>query len=286
MLDDAATTDDGRHADADAANAVRTVHERRNRHDALAVERDGIDDGADGGSDSPAGTALAGNDFSSGLFRAFENLILPARRNVFELGEREAGDAGGRPDREHGVAVFAEDQSVDLRRSDAEGFRDESVEAGGVEHGSQAQDLLCGQTQEFNGELRENIDRVRDDEHDGVALQAGILDFTEDGFEKRNVAVDEVEAGFVRLAAQTGGDDDAVHIGAIGIGTGADDLVAAEGSAVQEVESFAFRHCLINVETYDLADYAGALKRKCGIGTYAPAGADNSNFHHDFLRNI
>ena len=84
------------------------------------------------------------------------------------------------------------------------------------------------------------------------------LRLCEDAVEERDVAVDEIEARLVRLAAQTGGDADDVRIRAIGVGAGVDVLVRAKCRAVEEVERLALGRGLVGVEDDDLLDDAAS----------------------------
>src|SRR5438093_1470373 len=82
---------------------------------ASLVSRDGMDDVADGDADGVACAAFLFKDFSAAVFRALENGVLDAGRAVGEAGEKETVDSRGGPDGEHGVAVLAEDERLDLR---------------------------------------------------------------------------------------------------------------------------------------------------------------------------
>ena len=74
--------------------------------------------------------------------------------------------------------------------------------------GAQADDLVWPAGRAGGGEIRQHVDRVGDDQDDGVLLQPGRLDLAEDVQEELDVAVDQVEAALVGLAAQAGGDHD------------------------------------------------------------------------------
>ncbi len=101
---------------------------------------------------------------------------VPAR----ELLERQAGGLGRRPDRHHAVAVLAQDQGRDLRRRQLERLGDQAAKPRRVELGSQADHLAGRQIELADGQIGQDIDRVGDDQHDRVALQAGRGDLAED----------------------------------------------------------------------------------------------------------
>ena len=175
--------------------------------------------------------------------------------------------------------MFAEDHGAHLRGGEFQLGSDERAEARAVEHGAEADDLLPREAEAFGGELGEDVDRVGDDEDDGGLFQSGLLEAVEDAVEEADVAVDEVEAGFVRLAAESGGDADEVGCRAIGVGAGVNALVGAVGSAVQEVEGFALGGGLVGVEDDEVFHDPGTLQGEGGATADAAAAADDGYFH-------
>ncbi len=175
--------------------------------------------------------------------------------------------------------MLAEDERLHLGGRELEFLGDERAEARGVQHGAQAIDLLPRQAQSLHGQARENIDRVRDDEDVGVLAQAGGLDALENLREQRDVAIDEVEARFVGLAAQAGGDEKKIAVRGPGVIAGVNLLVTGEGAAVEQVQRFAFGHFFIGVEDLDLRDQPAALQGERGARPDPPAPADYGDFH-------
>src|SRR6266853_1473650 len=88
VLDDTGAADDGRHADAHVADAVRAADHARDGQDAAPIENDAVDDFAGRDADGPAGAAFARDDFGAAFLRALENLILESRRDAGELRQR------------------------------------------------------------------------------------------------------------------------------------------------------------------------------------------------------
>ena len=72
LIDDTATSDDGRHAEADVANAVGALDEGGNGEDAFLIKSDGVNNIADGHADGPAGSAFALNDFGAAATGPFK----------------------------------------------------------------------------------------------------------------------------------------------------------------------------------------------------------------------
>ena len=283
LLHDAGTADDGGHAEADAANAVGALDLAGDGEHALAVEGDAVDDFFDGHADGPTGAAFAGDDFGAALLRALENFRLERGSDAGEFQQREAVHRGRRPDRQHAVAVFAEDHGAHLRGGELQFRGDERAEARAVEHGAETDDLLPREAEAFGGELGEDVDRIGNNEDDGALFQSGLLEAVEDAVEESDVAVDEIETGFVRLAAESGGDADEVGRRAVGVGACVDVLVGAIGRAVQQVEGLAFGGGLIGVEDDEVFHDPGALQGEGGATADAAAAADDGYFHDGVL---
>ena len=189
------------------------------------------------------------------------NAGIPAR----EFLERQAGGLGRRPDWHHAVAVLAQDQSGYLGGGKLELFGDQAAEPCGVELGSQANHLARGQGELANGQIGQDIDRVGDDQHDRVTLDAGRAGLTEDAEEQLDVAIDQVEPALVRLSAQAGRDDDNIALGDGLITRCADPLIGDQRGAMEQVEGLAADLVGVQVNQVDLADQATALQSEsCG----------------------
>ena len=96
-----------------------------------------------------------------------------------------------------------------------------------------------GQAELAHGQVGQDIDRVGNDQHDRVALEAGRLDLAEDVQEQLDVAIDQVEPALVGLAAQAGRDADEVALGNGLVAGRADPLIGDQRSAMQQVEGLA-----------------------------------------------
>ena len=96
-----------------------------------------------------------------------------------------------------------------------------------------------GQVELANGQIGQDIDRIGDDQHDRVALEAGRADLAEDAQEELDVAIDQVEPALVGLAAQAGRDDDDVALGNRLVAGRADPLIGDQRGAVEQVEGLA-----------------------------------------------
>ena len=116
---------------------------------------------------------------------------------------------------------------------------------------------------------------------EGILAETGPLHALENSREQRDIAVDEIEAGFVGLAAEAGGDDENIAVLRAGVITGVDALIGDGRGAVQEVERLTVSHVGIGVEDLDFGYDAGALECEGGVGTDAATAADDGDFHDD-----
>jgi hypothetical protein len=145
--------------------------------------------------------------------------------------------------------------------------------------GSLSVDAMREQKREVSSAVREDVHGIRDHHHDGLLLQPGLLEAPQNAEEEGDIAVDEIEAGLVGLAAQAGGDADEVRIGAIGVRARLDVLVSGKGGAMHEVQRLALGGGLVGIEQRDLFYDPGALQGECRAGPDAPAPAYDCNFH-------
>jgi hypothetical protein len=169
------------------------------------------------------------------------------------------------------------------RRGGSQLAGDEAAEADGVELRAQADDLRLGEAETVGGDVGEDIDGVRDDQHDGARFQSGLEALVENADEQVGVAVDEVEAAFIGLAAQAGGDADDVAGGNVLVAAGGDDLVGDAWCAVQQVERLSGGQLGVDIENRDFTDNAAALEGIRGGGADKTAAADDGDFHGEFM---
>ena len=113
-----------------------------------------------------------------------------------------------------------------------------------------------GQAELRRRQVRQDVDGVRDDQHDRLPLQTRRLDLAEDVQEQLDVAVDQVEPALVGLAPQAGGDADEVALGDRLVAGRPDPLVGHERGAVEQVEGLAPAEVGVDVDQVDLADHA------------------------------
>ena len=85
-----------------------------------------------------------------------------------ELGDGNAGDGGVAGERDHGVAVAAEDEGSDVFDADVELLGDEGAEAGRVEHAGHADDALAIEAGLAVGGLGHGVERIGDDDENAT----------------------------------------------------------------------------------------------------------------------
>ena len=130
-----------------------------------------------------------------------------------ELGDRHAGDGRVARQRDHRVAVAAEDEGVGVGDADAELLGDERPEAGRVEDARHAEDALARKAGRLEGNVAHRVEGVRDDDQDRVRrMLGGLLDH---GPDDPRVLGEEVVAAHPGLAREARGHDDDVGTGRI-----------------------------------------------------------------------
>ena len=188
---------------------------------------------------------------SAPLVRVRSKILFCPGVTVGQPGKRKTVHCGAGPDRDHRVAVFAEDEGSYLRGRQLQFLGNEALKAGGVEHRAQTDDLLPRETGILDRQMSQDIDRIRDDENDRVTLRARGFDVRNDLHEDGDVAVDQVEAGLIRFATGAGGDEEDVAVGCPRVVAGVDTLIGTETRSVQEIQGFTIGHILIRIDQLD-----------------------------------
>src|SRR5450755_2740799 len=165
---------------------------------------------------------------------------------------RDGGVAGKR---DHGVAVSAEDEGVDVLDADFEFLRDEGAEAGGVEDSGHADHAFARESADFVGGLRHGVERVRHDDQD--AVRRAVYDFADHVAHDFVVGVEKVVAAHAGLAGDSGSDDDDVGVGRVGVVVGAEDggVALLDGHGFEQVETFALGDPFHDVDEDDIGEF-------------------------------
>lgn len=130
------------------------------------------------------------------------------------------------------------------------------------------------------GHVGQDIDGIGDDDDGRAIVELHALEVVENRLEERDVAVDELEAGLVGLAAETGGYDHTVAaVDHAVIAAAGEPLVRRERCAVAQVQSLARGHFRVHVDERHLADHAAELKRVRRVGSDAATTANDADLH-------
>ncbi len=171
---------------------------------------------------------------------------------VHQFGDRNAGDGGIAGKRDHGVAVSAEDEGGYVLDADFEFLGDEGAEARGVEHAGHADDALARESAHLVSRLRHGVERVGDDDQD--AVRRVVHDLADHVVHDLVVGVEQIVAAHAGLAGNSGGDDDDVGVGGVGVVVGAENcgIALLDRHGFKQVETFALRDAFDDVDEDDI----------------------------------
>ena len=156
-------------------------------------------------------------------------------------------------------------------------MRDETAEAGRVEHAGHAHDALLGKAGLRADEVGHDVERIADDDDDGLGRV--FLHVVGHAADDLGVLEQEIVAAHAGLARQAAGDDDDIGTGVIGGIVGAFDVAveAFEAGRLHHVERLALRHALDDVVQDDVAQFL--FRQTLGRGGPDKTGSDNCDFH-------
>ena len=178
--------------------------------------------------------------------------------------------------------MLAKYVGMDVLLGDVVVFGQARAQAGGVQDGARADDLLLGQAGDLGKYVGEDVHGVGHDDVDGVG---GVFyDLGGDGLGDVDVGLRQVKTGLAGLSGHAGGQDHDVGILGILIAARVDGDGRTESHALTDVQGLA--HCLALVDVdhdhlgRDVIDRHGV-----GDGGANGAGPDDSNLfaHTCFL---
>ena len=158
-----------------------------------------------------------------------------------QLRDGHAGDGRVARQRDHRVAVTAEDERVGVLDADAQLHRDERPESGRVEDAGHPEDPLPREPGRLERDVAHRVERVRDDDQDRVwRVLHRLLD---DRADDARVLGQQVIAAHPGLARQAGGDHDDVRVRGIGVIVRPRDpgVVPDDRGGLGKVETLALR---------------------------------------------
>ena len=91
-------------------------------------------------------------------------------------------------------------------------LRDQTLETDGVQLRAQSNDLIGWKPQSLCGKISQNVDGVRNDEHNSRAFWASCFDIIQDRHEQIGVSIDQIKSAFVRLTAESSRDANQIAV--------------------------------------------------------------------------
>src|SRR5690606_22768038 len=283
-LDDAlntASTDHGRNADIDVVEAILTRKVCRARQNALLVLQ--ISFGHLDGRGCRCVVSRTGleeaNDLCAAVAGALDDLVellLRGPAHLDQIRQRDAGNGRITGQRNHGVAVAAENEGSDVFHRNLELFCQEQAEARGVENTSHADNVALRQAGELLQRPDHSVERIGDADDEGV--RRVLLDAGADLLHDLEVDAEKVVAAHARLAGHAGGDDANISAFNGRVVVGADEVCvkAINRGGLGDVEALALRGAFGNVEQNNVAEFLEA--DHMGEGAADHARADEGNF--------
>ena len=139
--------------------------------------------------------------------------------------------------------MAAENEGVNVFDADFAFHGDESAHARGIENACHTEHAIFGEAADFHCGLGHGVQRIRDDDQDGVG---GMLDdLFYYAFDYVEVGFKEIVAAHAGLAWESGGDDDDIAVGGGAVVTGGggnssgEGIGAGDGATLDHVEGFA-----------------------------------------------
>src|SRR6185312_1897579 len=153
--------------------------------------------------------------------------------------------------------MAAEDECRDIFDANFQFVGDEGAEAGGVENAGHPDNALAGEAAHFVSRLGHRVERIRDDDQN--AIRGMLNNFADYIFHDFVVRVQQVIAAHTGLARNSGGDNDDVGVGGVGVIVGAEDVGIAllDRHGLEQVEGFALRHAFNDVDEDDVGEFFG-----------------------------
>ena len=189
------------------------------------------------------------------------------------------GNVGQGPGNELAVAVFAVNMGMDILGADVEALCQLRLETAGIQNGTGADDLILRQAGDLVEHISQNVHGVTDD--DILGLGGNRHDALGHILDDVYIGLCQVQAGHAGLSGNTAGDNHNVGAHCILIVTGADNRRRMEGSALVNIQCFAFRLLLVDIYQQDLR--GNALNHQIVCNRCANAACTNNrNLTHTF----
>src|SRR3984893_3556138 len=241
-----------RHADEETMDAILSIEVGGAGENLFLVFEDGLDHLGDG---SRRGVVRGpGLEMFYDLGAAVAGALHDAlqSRLIHEFSDRNSGNSGIARKRDHGVAVSTEDEGGNVLDADFEFLGDKSAEAGGVENTGHADDAFAWEAAHLIGGLGHGVEGIGDHDEDAVRRVAhDLADYVIHDFV---VGIQKVITAHTGLARNSGGDDDDVGVGRVGVVVRSDNvgITLLDRHGLEQVETFSLGDALHNVNEDDV----------------------------------
>src|SRR4051812_13127285 len=193
-----------------------------------------------------------------------------------QLRNRDPADRCVGNERNHGVAVTAEDHRLYVAHRDIERFGEERPIAGRVEHTRHAENPLAWKTGHFHRDIGHHVERVGNHDHDRVRGRRA--DLLGDLLDDPGIGVEQIVARHAGFARDAGGDYHDVRVASLFVAVGADHsaVESFDWRRLPLVESFPLRNPLHHIDHHYHAREL-FLRYALRGGRADIAGADDRN---------
>src|SRR5688572_3694566 len=224
------------------------------------------------------------HDLGAAVASALDDCIEPLLGH--QLADWNAAHTRVGDERNHRVAVAAQDHRLDVADRDAERFCDERSVARGVEYAGHTEHALAWKAGDCLRNVRHDVERVR--HHDDDRVGRSRLDVLGDLLDDARVGVEEIVTRHTRLAGDSRSDDDYLGVGGLVVAVRSDDsrIEAFDRCRLPLVETFALRDTFHDVHEDDFARellFGDALR---GRRANVPCADDRDSVDHFALREL
>ena len=192
---DALSADHCRHGKGDSVDIKGTVHEGCDGEDGFFIAHDCLADPACSHCYAEEGILFPVAEVSGVKAHTFHNLFqegvgIRITAHLKEVIERNTGNTGAGPDRNLGAAMLTHDEGMDIAGIYIEFLPDQRFDTGCVSDRSDTHDPALRNLNVFQCSISQDIDRVRDDQEDGLCVS--LSDLRDNRFKDIYVLTDEI----------------------------------------------------------------------------------------------
>ena len=128
--------------------------------------------------------------------------------------------------------MLTQDQGFHLSGRRRQLLSDQGPETDRIKLGAQSHHALGRQVEPLGRQVRQDVDRIRNDQDGGIFFVPGAMNALQDSEKQFDVAVDQVEPALVRLAPEAGRDANQIVGGTLLRAARGDHLIGHQAGAV------------------------------------------------------